>query len=178
VTLRDVAVDFGYQPPTSSTVEVISSSIVGPASTYIAGNSLDSGPYGAALTELTALDTILSVGGMNYFVEAGIGQGLKLVVDWVTAPVGSGSLDVQLITSASATLSAPTVMIEFGALPVSQFYAGYRQIATLPRSGNWLRFLGLQVTTTGTMTAGGYVAWCGLDVDSEVLGYVEGYSIK
>jgi hypothetical protein len=179
--MRDVCADFGYKPPTGSTGEVISSSIIGSAAAYLAANSFDSGPYGASLTELTALDTILSVGGMNYFVEQGAGQGLKLCVDWVTAPIGTGTIQTQLITSAgadNASLSSATVMIDFGAQPVALFVAGYRQIMPLPRSNAWKRFLSLKVTTSGTLTQGAYVAWLGLDVDSEVLGYVEGWSIK
>jgi hypothetical protein len=69
-------------------------------------------------------------------------------------------------------------MIDFGALPVLTFVAGYRQIMMLPRSSVWQRYLTLQVITTGTMTAGAYVAWLGLDVDSAVPGYAEGFSIK
>jgi hypothetical protein len=180
VTIRDVANDFGYQAPTASTKEVISSSIVGTAGTYLAPNSFDSGPYGAALTELTALDTILSVGGTNYFVEQGAGQGMKLCVDWATAPIGGTSLQAQLITCAYSNMTTvtPTTMIDFGALPISMFFQGYRQIMTLPRSNAWQRFLTMRVVTTGAMSAGSYVAWLGLDIDSEVLGYAEGFSIK
>jgi hypothetical protein len=176
--MRDVCADFGYQPPTSSTGEVVSSSIVGTAGTYLAPNSFDSGPYGAALTELTALDTILTVGGQNFFVEQGAGQGMKLCVDWISAPAGSGTIQTQLITSASSSLSSTVIMIDFGAMPLSTFFQGYRQIMALPRSSAWQRFLSLQVITTATMSAGSYCAWLGLDVDSEVLGYVEGFSIK
>lgn len=178
MTIRDVAADFGYKPPTASTGEIVSSSIVGIAGTYIAPNSFDSGPYGATLTELTALDTILTVGGQNFFVEQGAGQGMKLCVDWVSAPVGSGTIQTQLITSASSSLSTTVTMIDFGALPLATFFHGYRQIMTLPRSNAWLRFLTLQVITTGAMSAGSYVAWLGLDVDSAVEGYASGFPIK
>jgi hypothetical protein len=179
MTVRDVAADFGYQPPTSSSVEICSASIVGPAGTYVAPNSYDATSGGGAyLTELTVNDTILSVGGINYFVEGGAGFGMRLVVDWITAPAGSGTIRTQLITSASSSLSSTTVMIDFGALPVLTFVAGYRQIMMLPRSPAWQRYLSLQILTTGTMTAGAYVAWLGLDIDSAVPGYAEGFSIK
>jgi hypothetical protein len=181
LTIRDVIADFGYQPPNSSTGEVVSASIVGSAETFVAPNSFDSGPYGAALTELTALDTILTVGGQNFFVEQGAGQGMKLCVDWITAPVGSGTIQTQLVTSASASnasISSATVMIDFGALPVAAFVAGYRQIMALPRSAAWQRYLTLRVITTGAMSAGAYVAFIAMDLESTVLGYAEGYSIK
>jgi hypothetical protein len=179
VTVRDVAADFAYQPPTSSSKEICTGSIVGPAGTYIAPNSYDATSGGGAfLTELTAMDTILSVGGLNYFNENGAGFGMRLVVDWVTAPVGSGTIQTQLLTSALSSLSTTVVMMDFTALPLSMFSAGYRQMNMLPRSSTWQRYLTLQIITTGMMSAGAYVAWLGLDVDSEVLGYAEGYSIK
>lgn len=181
MTIRDVQADFGYKAPAASTGEVISSSIVGGGGIYLARNSYDAGPFGAYLTELTALDTILTVGGQNFFVEQGAGQGMKLVVDWITAPAGGTSIRTQLVTSAAldnASISNPTVMIDFGVLPVAMFFQGYRQIMTLPRSASWQRFLSLRVITVGTMTQGAFVSWLGLDVDSEILGYVEGFSIK
>jgi hypothetical protein len=174
-----VAADFAYQPPTAASTEVCMGSIVGPAQFYIAPNSYDATSGGGAyLTELTAVDTILSVNGVNYFTESGAGFGMRLCVDWTIAPQGSGTIDTQLITSASSSMSSPTVMIDFGALPVSQYFAGYRQIAGLPRSSNWQRYLSLNIITTGTMTAGAYIAFLAMDLDSEVLGYVEGYTIK
>ena len=94
---------------------------------------------------------------MNYFVENGVGHGMKLVVDWVVAPVGGTSIQTQLITSAAATsasISSGTAMINFGVLPLANFFQGYRQIMTLPRSASWQRFLSLQITTVGTFTAG------------------------
>ena len=179
MTLRDVCADFGYQPPTSSTAEVITYSIVGGPQTYLAPNVYDATSGGGAyLTELTVNDTILSVGGLNFFMENGTGQGMRVCIDWTTAPQGPGTIDTQLITCASPSMSSPTVMIEFGALPVSQFYAGLRQLAMLPRSSNWQRYIGVRVTTTGAMSAGAFVSWIGLDFDSEVQGYAEGYSIK
>ncbi len=178
MTVRDVCADFGYQPPTSSAVEIASASIVGAAGTYLAPNSFDSGPYGAALTELTALDTILSVGGMNYFVEQGAGQGMRLCVDWIVAPAGSGNIQTQLITCATSNLSPPLVMIDFGARPVAMFFRGYRQIMPLPRSSSWQRFIGLQIVTSGTLTQGSYVSWLAMDLDSAISGYASGFPIK
>ncbi len=155
MTIRDVCADFGYKPPTSSSREVISSSIVGGPQTYIAQNVYDTTTGGGTfLTEFSVNDTILSAGGVNYFMESGTGQGMRVCVDWTTAPQGSGTLDTQLITSASPLLSLPTVMIDFGALPVSQFFPGYRQLATLPRSANWQRYIAVQVITTGLVGRG------------------------
>jgi hypothetical protein len=177
VTIRDVAADFGYQPPSPSAVEIVSASIVGAAGTYLAPNSFDTGPFGAALTELRALDTILTVGGVNYFVEQGAGQNMKLCIDWVTAPAGSGTIHTQLITCATSNMSTPTVMVDFGVLPIAMFFQGYRQIQPLPRSASWQRFLGLQITTSAMITQGQFVSWLGLDIDSAVEGYASGFPI-
>ena len=100
MTIRDVLCDFTYQPPSSAGPEIVSASIVGSPQTFLARNSYDAGPFGAALTELTALDTILTVGGQNFFVEQGAGQDMKLVVDWVSARWAGLRVQTQLITSA------------------------------------------------------------------------------
>lgn len=143
MTVRDVAVDFAYQPPTGSRAEICTGSIVGTAQTFLAPNSYDAGPFGTYLTEFSPMDTILSAGGQNLFVETGTGQGMKLCVDWVTAPAGSGTIQTQLITCALSNMSTPLVMIDFGAQLLSRFVAGYRQIMMLPRSNQWARFLSL-----------------------------------
>lgn len=188
MTIRDVQNDFAYQPPTATSKEICTGSIVGPAGVYLAPNSYDgSGIGGAYLTELTAMDQVLSVGGLNHFVENGAGFGMRLCVDWVTQPIGSGTIDTQLITNATPNLTHDvfnnpipyTVMIDFGPLPFSAFVPGYRQIAALPRSSNWGRYLGVQITTTGTITQGGnYVAWLAMDLDSQIQGYADGWTIK
>jgi len=92
------------------------------------------------------------VGGQNFFVEQGAGQNMKLVIDWVSAPAGGTSVQTQLITSSgidNASISSSLVMIDFGVLPVSMFFAGYRQIQPLPRSASWRRFLSLRIITAG-----------------------------
>jgi len=185
MTVRDVCADFGYQPPTATSKEICTGSIVGPAGTYLAPNSYDATSGGGAyLTELTALDQILSVGGVNYFLESGAGFGMRICVDWVTAPVGGTSIQTEVLTSTSSAMppSNPpivtTTMIDFGPVAISNVPAGTRQIMSLPRSSQWQRYIALQVITTGTMTAGAFVAWLAMDLDSALLGYAEGFSIK
>ena len=178
MTIRDVSADFGFVPQTASSAQVVTTSIVGVAGTYLGVNSFDSGPYGAYLTEFSPMDTILSVGGQNFFVEAGAGGNMKLVVDWVTAPLGGTSVRTQLITCPTSNMSTPVTMIDFGVIPITSIPVGTRQIMTLPRSNAWARFLGVQIITAGTMSAGAFVSWLGLDVDSEVLGYADGFQIK
>jgi hypothetical protein len=171
VSIRDVQADFTYSTASAST------SIVGAAGTYIAPNSIDTSPLGAYLTELAANDTQLS-GQLNTGRDLGGGERLWLIIDWVTAPLGGTSVDMQLITSASSALGTPTTLLDFTAIPIATLVQGYRQIQALPRSAAYLQYLGLQAVTIGTMTAGAYVAWIGKDVDAVKLGYASGFSIK
>lgn len=177
MTIRD------FQASFTDTSAGNSLSIVGVAGTYIAPNSLDTSPLGAYLSELTANDTQLSA-NVNAGRDLGGGDPLWLIIDWLTAPTGGTSADVQLITSASSSLSSPTVMLDLGAQAIANLtgptnYGKFvRQQVKLPRSPNWLQWVGLQVVTVGTMTAGACVAWLGRDVDATVLGYASGFSIK
>lgn len=171
MTIRDFQADF------SNTAGSASTSIIGAAGTYLAANSYDTGPLGASLTELTAGDTVLSVNS-NAFRDLGGGEPLKLVVDWVIAPLGGTSADVQLITSATAALGTPTIIVDFGVQVIATLVKGYRQIITLPRTASYLQYLGVQAVTVGTMTAGAFIAFLTHDVDSVVQGYASGFSIK
>ncbi len=171
MTVRDVQNDFTFSTASAST------SIVGAAGTYIAPNTIDTSPLGAYLTELAAGDTQLS-GQVNTGRDLGGGERLWLIIDWVTAPLGGTSVDMQLITSASSALGTPTTLLDFTAIPIATLVQGYRQIQALPRSAAYLQYLGLQAVTIGTMTAGAYVAWLGKDVDAVKLGYASGFSIK
>jgi hypothetical protein len=175
VTIRDVQADFSYTA--SASAYTIPTSGTG---TFILPNSYDTSPLGAYLTELTAADTQLS-GNVNTGRDLGGGERIWLVIDYTTAVTsgGSATLDWQLITSASSTLSTPTTIIDFTAIAYTTFTKGYRQIMGLPRSTLYLQWLGLQVVVgTAAVTAGAVVAWLGKDIDADVLGYASGFSIK
>lgn len=172
MSIRDVQADFTYTTNSSTF------SIAGAAGTYLAPNSYDTSPLGAYLTELTAADTQLS-GNLNTFRDMGGGERMWLVVDWITAPNTLTSCRTELITSASSSMSAPVVMIDFGVVAIATLVAGYRQIAALPRSTAWLQWIGLQVITAGsTGTTGSIIAWLAKDIDAVALGYASGFSIK
>ena len=171
MTIRDLQADF------SNTAASPSTSIVGVAGTYLCPNSYDSSPLGAYLTEFSANDTQLS-GNVNAGRDFGGGERLWLCIDWVTAPVGGTTIDVQFISSANVSLSAPVIINDFTALATSNFSKGYRQIQAMPRSAAYLQFLGVQAVTTGTYTAGAFIAFLAKDIDSVVQGYASGFSIK
>jgi hypothetical protein len=172
LTIRDVQADFSYTSSSSSFP------IFGAAGTYLFPNSYDTSPLAAYLTELTTNDTQLS-GNVNTYRDMGGGERIWLVVDWVQAVNTLTSVRTELITSASSSMSAPVVMIDFGVVAVASFVAGYRQIMALPRSAAWLQYIGVQCITAGsTGTTGAAIAWLGKDVDSVVQGYASGFSIK
>lgn len=172
MSIRDYQADF------TNTSSSASFPIFGAAGTYLCPNSYDTSPLGAALTELTAGDTTLSANS-NTYRDLGGGERIWLVVDWVVAPNTLTSCQTQLITSASSSLSAPVVMIDFGVVVIASLPAGTRQIAALPRSTSWLQWLGVQVKTLGsTGTTGAIIAWLAKDIDAVDLGAASGFSIK
>lgn len=172
MSIRDVQADFSF------TASSASFPVFGAAGTYIFPNSYDTSPLGSYLTATTAADTQLS-GNVNTFRDLGGGERIWLVVDWTQAVNTLTSVRTELITSASSSLSAPVVMIDFGVVAVASFVAGYRQIMALPRSSAWLQYLGVQCITAGsTGTTGAAIAWLAKDVDSVVQGYASGFSIK
>lgn len=151
--------------------------ITGTAGTYIAPNSIDTSPLGAFLTEITAGDTQLS-GNLNTYRDFGGGDPLWCVVDWIVAPTGGTSVDMQLVTSAASSLSSPVVMLDFTVVAIANLPKGTRQLLRLPRATTWLQWLGLQAVTVGTMGAGRFVGFLTKDVDAVDLGGASGFSIK
>ena len=112
MTMRDVQFSFSD----ISTQNYVS--IVGAAGTYIAPNSIDTAPLAAYLSENTPSDTLLSAGA-NTYRDMGGGERLWLCIDWIQAPLGGTSVDAQLITSASSSLSSPTTMYDFTAVVIA-----------------------------------------------------------
>lgn len=197
MSIRDTQNDFGFVESTLSSPPVQTNSIAGVTQTFLARNTWDTGQLGAYLTELAPNDQILTIGAQFIFVDQGGCDSLKFCINWTTAVVPAAgllnpTLDVQLITSVGPTLTHDaygnpidfSVMVDFGPQPASNFVAGYRQLASLPRSANWLRYIGVQIVPapynngSPIFTQGAFVSWIGLGFEGNVLGYVEGFSIK
>jgi hypothetical protein len=170
MTMRDVQASF-----TDAAVPYVD--ITGAAGTYLAPNSIDTSPLGAYLTEQSVADTQLSA-NVNTGRDLGVNGKLWLIVDWIVAPLGGTSTDIQLITSASSALSSPVTLYDSGAVVIATTTKGFRFKVPLPDSAAYLQWLGLQVITVGTMTAGRYMAWLGLDAESAIPGYASGFSVK
>ncbi len=92
------------------------------------------------------------------------GRGLQVLVLVTTAFASGTSLQVNVVESANADLSSPTVIHTGAVTAEASLTAGARLIATtLPRTSK--RYIGLQFVTVGTHTAGNI--WGGLvrDID-------------
>ena len=148
------------------------------AGTYLAPNSYDTSPLAAYFTAQTAGDTTLTTGTANAGRDLGGGERIWLIIDMITAAVGGTNVNFQFVTQALSTLASPTVLLQTGVIATASLVIGYRNIIALPRSAGYLQYVGVQTVTTGTYSAGTYVAWLGKDVDAIVLGYGSGFSIK
>ena len=148
-------------------------SIVGPAGTYLAPNSVDHGPAGVTFSANSIADTIIVPGQPATTLI----KRLWLFVQWAQAAAGGTSVSLQLITSAAPDLSSPTVLFDLGAQPTANLVQGFRQIIPLPDKIA-ARYLGVQAITTGAFTAGTYGAHLVLDTDSNIKGYAKGFEVK
>jgi hypothetical protein len=80
---------------------------------------------------------------------------------------GAGTLAVELIQSANADLSSPTVLASTPAQALATLVAGYRFRVTAPRAGITARYLGVRyVIATATMTAGKCTAGIAQNLDT------------
>lgn len=105
-------------------------------------------------------------------------------VDTTATAAGAATVNFQVITSAAAALSSPTIIGQTDAIPIAQLTAGRQPIvivvprATLTTQPIGQRYLGLQYTVgTGPLTAGAFTANIALDVQDIGKNYASGYSI-
>jgi hypothetical protein len=76
---------------------------------------------------------------------------------------GGTSMQVQVITSAAAALSSPTVLCESAVIALASLVAGYQfRIAGIP-AGSAQRYLGFNYVVVGTMATGTVTAGLALD---------------
>ena len=78
---------------------------------------------------------------------------IRMVAVLPTALAGATAVQAQVISSANANLSSPTVVVSGPSTPVASAIAGAR-ILDVPISGVAQRYLGVQYVLTGTATAG------------------------
>lgn len=120
--------------------------------------------------------------------DAGAGEEFNAYVNVEIAATAAGAATVnfQIISSASANLSSPTILGQTDAIPKASLTVGAQIIIPVPRSFiNQLgqRYLGLQYTvSTGPLTAGTFSAGLVLDAPDNTAAtkktYPSGFVVK
>ncbi|MGL4232690.1 MAG: Bbp16 family capsid cement protein [Casimicrobium sp.] len=112
-------------------------------------NSIDQNLAGAAATTVST-NTIDLLDAVN---DQGIGHPVRALVNVTEAFAGGTSVKADLIESANANLSAPTVLVAGVAVVTAQAIAGKRLLdVRIPNTTK--RYLGFQYTTVGVHTTG------------------------
>lgn len=133
---------------------------------------------GQALTTgtIVSTDTI----DLSQARNIGAGEELHWHFNVGTAFSGGTSVQPQIITSANANLSSPTVVASGPAVPTAQLTAGASFSIPMPRNipqGTGQRFLGIQYVIVGTYSAGTITASLVKDVQDRNLNYPSGFSV-
>jgi hypothetical protein len=147
-------------------------------------NVIDSGPLGGQNTQAPVANA-----GRDF----GMGYPTWLYLLIIAAPTsgGSATIDIQLVSSAAAALSAPNVMLDLtgGAQAYNggKFAAGTAYRYALPRFGpynattntaGWLRYIGINwIVATAALTGGTVAAFLTRDIQDNTL-YQAGFTIS
>lgn len=147
-------------------------------------NVIDSGPLGGQNTQAPVANA-----GRDF----GMGYPTWLYLLIVTAPTsgGAATIDIQLVSSASASLTSPNVMLDLtgGAQSYNggKFAAGTAYRYAMPRFGpyvasintsGWLRYIGINwIVATAVLTGGTVCAFLSRDIQDNVL-YQAGFTLS
>lgn len=147
-------------------------------------NVIDSGPLGGQNTQAPVANT-----GRDW----GMGYPTWLYLLIIAAPTsgGAATIDIQLVTSATANLAAPTVMFDLtgGAQTFNggKFAAGTAFRFAMPRAGmfvtslnpnGWKQFIGVNVIiATAVLTGGTVSAFLTRDIQDNVI-YQAGFTLS
>lgn len=147
-------------------------------------NVIDSGPLGGQNTQAPVVNA-----GRDW----GMGYPTWLYLLIIAAPTsgGAATIDIQLVTSAAAALSAPTVMLDLtgGAQAYNggKFAAGTAYRFAMPRAGmfvtslnplGWKQFVGVNViVATAVLTGGTVSAFLTRDIQDNTI-YQAGFTLS
>lgn len=133
--------------------------------------------------------TAVSTNTIDLSVARDIGAGEDLSVfisvDEAATAAGAATVDFQVITSAAAALSSPTIIGSSSPIAKTELTLGRKPIEIkIPRAALLAqplgqRYLGLQYTVaTGPLTAGKFTADIGVDfTDGGTKAYASGFSV-
>jgi hypothetical protein len=134
--------------------------------------------------------TAVSTNTIDLSQARDIGSGeelnISVAVEQAAAAAGAATLTIQVITSAAANLSSPTIIGQTDAIPKASLPVGAVVILPVPRSlVNQLgqRYLGLNyVVATGPLTAGIFTADVIIDAPDNTASvkkvYPSGFTVK
>jgi hypothetical protein len=147
-------------------------------------NVIDSGPLGGQNTQAPIA---------NLGRDFGMGYPTWLYVLFLAAPTSGGgaTIDIQLVSSAAANLSAPTVMLDLtgGAQAYNggKFAANTALRFAMPRAGayvatlnplGWQRYIGINwIVGTAVLTGGTVCAFISRDIQDNVI-YQAGFTLS
>lgn len=141
------------------------------------GNVIDSGPLGGQNTPNTNVGRDFGTGYPAW---------LYLLFIATLAPT-TGTVDIQLVSSAAAALTSPNVMLDLtgGAIAgtSAKFAAGAAFRVAMPRAGvggttGWLRFIGINfIVATSALTGGTVNAFLSRDIQDNLL-YAAGFTVS
>lgn len=142
-----------------------------------------SGSPGAAGQAVTA--TAVSTNTIDLSRARDVGDGedvyVQIATDVAATAVGAATVRFEVITSAAADLSSPTVIVASGDIPKDSLTVGSRIELGIPP--NHLvplgqRYLGVRYTvSTGPLTAGTFTALVNLGVQSVQKSYPSGFTV-
>lgn len=107
---------------------------------------------------------------------------ISISVDTAATAAGAATVNFQVITSAAANLSSPTIIIQTDAIPKASLTAGARFNLPIPHqtlTALGQRYLGIQYTVgTGPLTAGAFSATGVIDFADVQKSYPSGFTVN
>ena len=130
---------------------------------------------------VTTAGTFVSTNTIDLLQSRDIGEGEDLYARFIVTvqPTTGTSVEFQVIGSAAANLSSPTVLGTTGAVAVASLPVGKRLAVELsPQIGSLgFRYLGVQYVNTGAIAAGTYIADIGKEIQDGQKFYPSGFTV-
>jgi hypothetical protein len=132
-------------------------------------------------TDQALTTTAVSADTIDLSVARDIGEGEELYMNFAvtTALTGGTSVKFEVVQSASADLSSPTVIGSTDAVAAASLVAGYNTAVRInPQiGGNGQRYIGARYTIVGTFSAGAVTADVVKNIQDGKKFYASGFTV-